>query len=599
LPDGWAARVRAEIRSGDLDDLLSAAEKISSKLGSREGEYRRWLKETIGTLQVRDSAVIDALQQLNLPIATTNYDDLIEKVTGWPSVTWRQENEIELVLRNEEQGVLHLHGYWRDPESVVLGIRSYESVLGDAHAQAILRALRTLRTLIFIGFGTGLADPNFSALRRWAAVAFSGSHYRHFRLVREGEVQAVQAEHDSDERIFAISYGKEYGDLAQFLNSLNTLPEPLSEALPHSPSVVSPANATGRTALSIPSYRWTSELSPAALLRAEYAVVPFFGRQQELEDITSWANSDDRLRIRLYVGEGGFGKTRLAIEACRRLGEAGFIAGFLPRKITDQGIARVVDELSRENTKAIIVIDYVEIDQQALVGILAMLRERRAGYVRILLLARGAGQWWDRLKRQRDGVGDLLTRPVTDEPLHIAPLGFSQRERSDLFFLAADAFGISLRLPVPRLSPDLRPEYFERVVLIHMAALMAVDGTDANGQDGILDRVLAREIGFWEELLLARKLDPALQDGLFRAMAAITLIKGVPDRTQALDVLRSLSFFAGEREPMLEAVAQVLHDAYGGRMWIDPLQPDLLGEHLVSKAFREYGRETFRKILGI
>ena len=215
--------------------------------------------------------------------------------------------------------------------------------------------------------------------------------------------------------------------------------------IPSTQSVGSPADVTGVTALRVPSYRWTPDLSPAALLRAEYAVVPFFGRQQELADITSWATSDDSLRIRLYIGEGGFGKTRLAIEACRRLREAGFAAGFLPRKVTDQVIARVLDESSQANTGAVIVIDYVEIDQQALVRILGMLRERRAGHVRILLLARGAGQWWDRLKRQRDGVGDILSGPATDEPLRIAPLAFSTNERRDLFRTAASAFGELLR----------------------------------------------------------------------------------------------------------------------------------------------------------
>ena len=90
LPSGWAERVRSEIESGDSDDLLSAAEKISSKLGSQGGEYGRWLRETVGALRIERSDVITALKELGVPIATTNYDSLIEQVTGWPPVTWRQ-----------------------------------------------------------------------------------------------------------------------------------------------------------------------------------------------------------------------------------------------------------------------------------------------------------------------------------------------------------------------------------------------------------------------------------------------------------------------------------------------------------------------------
>jgi hypothetical protein len=47
LPNGWRERVLAEIHSSDLDDLLSAAEKVSRKL-RRSGEYGRWLRETAG-----------------------------------------------------------------------------------------------------------------------------------------------------------------------------------------------------------------------------------------------------------------------------------------------------------------------------------------------------------------------------------------------------------------------------------------------------------------------------------------------------------------------------------------------------------------------
>src|SRR5215218_6227437 len=83
LDSKWANRVREEIQSGDLDDLLSAAEKVSSKLGFPSGgEYRRWLHETVGKLEMKDRTVLDAIRDLGLPIATTNYDGLLEEATG-------------------------------------------------------------------------------------------------------------------------------------------------------------------------------------------------------------------------------------------------------------------------------------------------------------------------------------------------------------------------------------------------------------------------------------------------------------------------------------------------------------------------------------
>jgi hypothetical protein len=221
LPPGWGDRVRADIASADLDDLLCAAEKIACKLHAPNGgEYRRWLRETVGRLRVRVPGVIQALNECEIPIATTNYDDLIEQVTTAPSITWRESPRVERVLRGDEQGVIHLHGHWADPESIVLGIRSYERILADEHAQATLRALRMTHTLIFIGYGDGLADPNFGALLRWSRKVFARAEYRHFRLVRDCEVARVQALHPPEERIFAISYGKAHDDLEPFLRKL-------------------------------------------------------------------------------------------------------------------------------------------------------------------------------------------------------------------------------------------------------------------------------------------------------------------------------------------------------------------------------------------
>ncbi len=98
--------------------MLAAAEEVTVRLGGRSGgEFRRWLAESVGGLRVVDGAVIGALAGLGVPVATTNYDGLIEEVTGWPAVTWRDGARVQRVLRGDERGVLHLHGFSRDPES--------------------------------------------------------------------------------------------------------------------------------------------------------------------------------------------------------------------------------------------------------------------------------------------------------------------------------------------------------------------------------------------------------------------------------------------------------------------------------------------------
>ncbi len=232
LPEGWAQRIRAEIDSGDHDELLSAAEKISRRLGAPCGsEYVRWLRDTVGRFRVQDPTVVEALAGLLLPLATTNYDGLLEEVTGLPPVTWREGARVERVVRGEERGILHLHGFWKEPESVVLGIRSYKQVLGEAHAQTMSWMVRALRGLLFVGCGVGVADPDFDALLRWMRTVFEGSDFRHFQLCLEQEVQELRELHPPEARLVPLPYGADHSCLAPFLRELI----PAERETPHAP----------------------------------------------------------------------------------------------------------------------------------------------------------------------------------------------------------------------------------------------------------------------------------------------------------------------------------------------------------------------------
>jgi len=221
LPAGWGDLLRREIRSGDLDDLLSAAEKLTQKLGGREGgEYARWLRETVGSLRPERPEFIRALQALNVPLATTNYDTLIEQVTGLRGVPVHKNRQAERIIRGDDRAVLHLHGYWEEPETVVLGIRSYMTHGQDAHAQAVERVLAMTKSLLFVGMGAGLDDPNFRALRDWMRVTMRGSEYRHFRLAPDEDVNRLHLLHVDDGVIRVVGHGNGHESVIGFLGSL-------------------------------------------------------------------------------------------------------------------------------------------------------------------------------------------------------------------------------------------------------------------------------------------------------------------------------------------------------------------------------------------
>lgn len=219
-PPGWADRIRAQI-DGDMIDLLCAAENIAQRMNAPDGgEYARWLSQTIGALEPRDPSVLDALSALDIPIATTNYDHLIEYTTSLRPVTWRDRRRAESVVRGRSEGILHLHGSWEEPETVVLGIRSYDDLARNEFAQSMLRALRTMKTLIFVGFGSGLRDPTFAGLLRWAGRIFAESETRHYRLCISAEITDVRRQHPAEQRIVVVDFGPKYSDLPAFLANL-------------------------------------------------------------------------------------------------------------------------------------------------------------------------------------------------------------------------------------------------------------------------------------------------------------------------------------------------------------------------------------------
>jgi len=66
-------------------------------------------------------------------------------------------------------------------------------------------------------------------------------------------------------------------------------------------------------------------------------------------------------------------------------------------------------------------------------------------------------------------------------------------------------------------------------------------------------------------------------------MAAITLGGGVDDEEKAVLAMRGLRFFHDEKESVLTGVARLLRETYPGEnRWIEPVMPDLLGEHLIE-----------------
>jgi hypothetical protein len=211
-----------QIKSNKTNFLISAAEDISQRLQSRSpGVFQGWLKNTVGALVLEHREILDALTALPGVLATLNYDSLIEHASGRKSVTWLREDKVQDILRREiTDGVLHLHGWFDEPESVVLGSMSYQQVASHPHTKAVLQLFTIDRTLLFIGCGGTVKDPNFSRLVDWAKEALKDIPPRHVLLCREDELDTLRADLASAPWLQPLVYGKDYEELVPFLRSL-------------------------------------------------------------------------------------------------------------------------------------------------------------------------------------------------------------------------------------------------------------------------------------------------------------------------------------------------------------------------------------------
>ena len=323
------------------------------------------------------------------------------------------------------------------------------------------------------------------------------------------------------------------------------------------------------------------DLPVARYLRPEEEVVPFRQRS-ELGELLRWCATAGPVAARLVAGSGGSGKTRLALRLCQELAAK----GWRPLWVGPGQEGLVAGAVRERGEPCVVVVDYAE-TRAALAGLLWDVAGLSGGPdVRVVLLARGSGEWWQRLVTGGDDqLGELLAVP----PVILGPI--ASAEPGELFEEALTAFAGRLgaaRPDVPLLLRDPRPV----VLVVHAAALLAVlDHARGEGQAGastaaeVLARVLAHESRYWAQSAAARGLglDVAVQ----RLAVMAGCLIGAETQAAAAGLLARIPDLADSAERRGK-VALWLHDLYpdtsrggGPGEWIGPLRPDRVAEQLV------------------
>jgi len=208
-------------KAGKTDYLIEAAQRIHDCLEKRTNGRYWWLHDSIGQLKVQEPRLIRAIQGMGGLITTLNYDDLVEQVTGWRSIEWHQRVEVTRCMHDRERDVvIHLHGFWKNPESIILDRLSYERIKSHADTRDLLRDFARNYTLLFIGCGDTFFDPNFQTLLLWAREALHGVQHRHYVLCRQSDEPKLFTSLQHHGYLDSLVYGDSYDELSPFLEEI-------------------------------------------------------------------------------------------------------------------------------------------------------------------------------------------------------------------------------------------------------------------------------------------------------------------------------------------------------------------------------------------
>ena len=248
--------------------------------------------------------------------------------------------------------------------------------------------------------------------------------------------------------------------------------------------------------LSLPSTEWDpSWMPPGALLRADLGVVEFHMRERELKELENWCIGRERLLVQLCHGPGGMGKTRLAIELCRRMKQFKWRTGFLDKDQFQQD-AELWRKALEVDEPLLLVLDYAQDRADTIRWLVEQVVAVKGARVRLLLLSRKPGEWLESLKSHAPGR-EILTGPAFSKR-SLSPVSVAKEERRRSWDIANRDLAKALRVPpVARPPENLEADHFQRVLLLQMSVLAGLDGVQVGDENGLLDYVLRRERSFW------------------------------------------------------------------------------------------------------
>src|SRR4051812_5737930 len=301
--EGGGVRQRQALQ-GDASEWIGAADRVTDKLGGEgHAEFRTWLEDQLGELKAERPDLLEALKELaraGCLLSTTSYDGMLGDALALPVIAWTDHARVLKYLNGERKGVLHLHGYWDAPETVILGTKSYQQQVTDERRNFLQGLASLTRPTLFVGCSAdGLNDPDFSRLRDWLGGWKDSLQRRYWLVSRRAGLKP-----DLGSGLFPIEYGA-HADLPKFLRDLAPGPPPGTGSTSSGGSATS-GGTPSSTTIARPARSDPPTLDFGRL--PETAYERLVGREAELRRLDE-AWSDPATNIISLVAEGGAGKS--------------------------------------------------------------------------------------------------------------------------------------------------------------------------------------------------------------------------------------------------------------------------------------------------
>ncbi|MCY1669024.1 toll/interleukin-1 receptor domain-containing protein [Rhizobium sp. SL86] len=351
-------------------------------------------------------------------------------------------------------------------------------------------------------------------------------------------------------------------------------------------------------------------VTPSVLLQAPFEVANYADAAGVLADMLDWCHGAgtyseiNRLAAgRLLHGPGGLGKTRLMIEAVRRLRAEGWLAGFYPAAPTGDPARSDMRRLAIQQVLShgpesgvLMVLDYAESRASDVIELARMARKRPDDAIRpfrLVLLSRGEG-WWQDIYRTEPEVQVVFNKRgaphgdvIAAAPLPEGPerLQVFDAMRAALAPIVAQQAAAGRFPPVNEtaLLQDKRDRLatntaYARPLALQMEALLSLAGESGSEIAELLESVLLLERNHWRKVIVGLADDGRREMAMRRGISQVTALGGV-DAKPALQRLMQRDLYFGQRAPIDMPLSE-LNRLYGrGQTWVAPLEPDLIGEH--------------------